>query len=497
MHSSTPALTALDVAPSPVARPVAEARGRRESRALIDAPRWLLLASLVFAPWAYGSTRPWAVQTLTVLLLLITGAWLVGCLARRRWPQVPVTAVVVAGGLLLHGWWMALNARSVFEPLYQVLDPMPPLIPSAPGSADGALSLASMLLFTGLLGVLLLVCDLCRRPVWRKRIWWTMALTGVSVAAFGLAQKIGGHSVLSLTWDADKLDAGSNFAMFRYRGNAGAYLNLTLPLVAGLTFLALRKSKQSWRKTAWLSALCLVAGGIQLNPSRACWIIALGVIVALAGKVFGHYWRRRHGEFSTGQVLGGATIMVALLLTAGWIFLSGGWQTGWQRIGYAGINPTGRSPTEVYRQMVADAGVCGFGPGTFQAVFPGYQRDYDFGSRLVPGLWVKGRWFHAHQDYFQTVIEWGWLGAAFWALLVFGGIGVAVASYFRRGTEQAQRWLWFCSVLALGGVLVHALVDFPFQIASLQLYIAVLLGICWSGNSAQARASELTQQECR
>jgi len=34
-------------------------------------------------------------------------------------------------------------------------------------------------------------------------------------------------------------------------------------------------------------------------------------------------------------------------------------------------------------------------------------------------------------------------------------------------------------MLAISGTLLHAVIDFPLQIASIQLYIAVLLGLCW------------------
>ena len=76
-------------------------------------------------------------------------------------------------------------------------------------------------------------------------------------------------------------------------------------------------------------------------------------------------------------------------------------------------------------------------------------------------------------------------------LLFFGGITAAILSLRKR---EAREWSWRrrltlpLVVIALAGVALHALIDFPLQIESIQLYTAVYLGLCWGSarwNSAR------------
>ena len=458
-------------------------------RALVNAPRWLLLAALVYAPWAYGCTRPWASNLLAIILSDIVLLWLLGCLVRRRTPPMPRLALVAVICLLTQGWWMALNAKSTFDPNLLIFLPKASFLSHRPGSVDERLSVSTMFLLTSLLGTLLFVMDLATRRIWRKRLWITMACTGLTIALFGIIQKIGGEPVLSLIWEHEKIDLDNNFGMYRYRGNAGAYLNLVLPLICGLAVEAFHRRGSHWPRAPWAAAIVVIVAAIQLNPSRAGWGIAF--LMAFVAGAFCCWRLFKQSSLDAAALwrFGGIAILFAsALVTLCWI---GDWQTSWKRMNVQGINPSGRSPTEIYLAMAPDAGFLGFGPGTFRAAFPSYQVTYDFGNRRVPEFWVKDSWTHAHQDYLQTIIEWGYIGTLFWAFLFLVGLyrGALHLRYaladshdsFEDGSVSPHHTrLFACTLLALAGVLVHAWIDFPLQIASVQLYVAVLLGICWS-----------------
>src|SRR5213076_2005160 len=77
--------------------------------------------------------------------------------------------------------------------------------------------------------------------------------------------------------------------------------------------------------------------------------------------------------------------------------------------------------SRVALRALPDVGLFGFGPGTFRVVFP----TYNIGSANQ----AQGLWRFLHEDYLQTVLEWGWVGSSLWALLFLGGIAVGIRSY--------------------------------------------------------------------
>jgi hypothetical protein len=87
-------------------------------------------------------------------------------------------------------------------------------------------------------------------------------------------------------------------------------------------------------------------------------------------------------------------------------------------------------------------------------------------------------------------MEWGWLGTTLWALLFFGGIAVGIRSYKQYAPDwpPRRRLLQPFVIIALMGVALHAMADFPLQIASIQLYVATYLGLCWGSISWNQRS---------
>jgi len=460
---------------------------------------------MIYAPWAYGCTTGWSIVWLDYLLGIVLALWILGWFVAGRPPIVPRFLLLLGTFLLLQGGWMVFNAKAICDSSYSVFVPLPHLGTGKPGSIDYAISAAWMVRATMLLGVIFFISDLSLRPAWLLRLWWTFALAGASIALLGLLQKATNAEMIF--WQPEPFHGVSTFfATYYYHANAGAFLNLVLAPTFGLSLRTLTTATAPIVRALSLSALLILFAAIVANTSRMAQLIAtLLVISLLIGFRRVLLQRVRHTE----RKFVIATILVVIMMLLA-IAQAGHLERPlerWQKLGENLPSDARWFASQAALPAVREAGWLGFGPGTFRVIFPYYKQA--FGNKL------SATWRFLHEDYLQTLIEWGWLGGTLWALVFLGGVvagvrGIHKQKEFRQTakinsrerpsgvcSEQASYsrksdiWMWTqrrrlllpLSLLALIGVAVHALVDFPLQIASIQLYVAIFLGICWGSGA--------------
>ena len=126
-------------------------------------------------------------------------------------------------------------------------------------------------------------------------------------------------------------------------------------------------------------------------------------------------------------------------------------------------------------------GAMGMGPGSFYPLFPYYSGQID---TMITGIWV-----YAHNDYMQTLVEWGWFGTALLIACIAGGyLILAREIFFHRNDHSKSRFIHMRSyLLAMTVFLVHALIEFPFQIESLAVIFSVMLGVAWASPAMRGR----------
>jgi hypothetical protein len=213
--------------------------------------RYLLLASLFYAPWAYGSTRPALVNDLDNILLLCFGLHFLGLVLERRLPHYPIVPTVCLALLVLQGSWMCFNARSYLDQFFWEFVPLVQPFPNLPGSWDKAASLFALKNLCAMTGAFLIASDLIADAIWKLRLMRTIAAIGCSVIFYGVIEKgLGADSLISMYRN---YDAGSSyFGPYRYRGNAGAYLNLIWPFLLALLIQSRHRRHAYIEKASWL-----------------------------------------------------------------------------------------------------------------------------------------------------------------------------------------------------------------------------------------------------
>jgi hypothetical protein len=442
----------------------------RRRGSLRSLARWQFLATLAIAPWLYGGTTAWSINLITGLLGLTLTLWVASLLVDRRWPPIPWPLLVICGLVLAQGWWMTANAHAIYDATFRMFTPVQSLSPRLPGSVDYILSFAWMLRATALLGVVCLTADMAYRPTWLLRLWYTIAFAGGAIGFLGLIQKAtGAHMIF---WQAPtSLGIETFFATYFYHANAGAFLNLVLPVSVGLALWTTARWPRSFMRAAAISVTAVIAVAIVANTSRMAQVVALLLALPILAAIAKPALKMMERAEKRRLFLSALLVVLTLAAVAQAVRLDRPLMR-WKEFSKEMPADQRWVADEVAINAVPDAGWFGFGPGTFQAVFPHYQQ--------VSGNRPFGTWRFLHEDYLQTILEWGWSGSVLIGTLFFGGIGLALRGYFRaQNWSNRERLFLPCAVLALFGASIHALVDFPFQILSLQIVVATYVGICW------------------
>jgi hypothetical protein len=369
---------------------------------------------------------------------------------------------------------MVLNARSIYDSDFAVFVPLRSVAPLLPASVDYTITAAWMIRGVLLLGTILFVADLSQSDRWLLRLWYVIGLVAGSIAFLGLLQKATGAQMIF--WQpppAPEVWVSTFFATYYYHGNAGAFLNLVWPLNAGLVIRAFIHRSHPGMRAMWIVIFIVTIAGVVANTSRMAQVVALLMLVAISVQFGPALLRRLSGTQKSVALAGALAIVLTLIALAQASHLEqplNRWQEQSQRI----PGDARWRASRVAMSALPNVGLFGFGPGTFRVVFPAYNIG---SANQVPGTWR-----FLHEDYLQTLVEWGWLGSSLWALLFFGGITVGIRSYKKyaaTGWIPRRRVLQPLVITALLGVTLHALVDFPLQIESIQLYVATYLGLCW------------------
>jgi len=443
--------------------------------------RLTFLALLAVAPWVQGSAPVWAVALMTPWLLWVVGLYALSwILAGPRWTS-GWAAPALGAGALAYGWAMTLHPMPSHDPVFQIYDPvlqnMQPLDPiSSWGTIEPGISTQVMLRLTGLFLALLIASDLSAQRGWSRALIVTMAGNGALVSVYGLIQKADGD-VLHI-WQGKPLSPAV-FGVYWYHANAAAFLELCWPLAGALMWQAFRNrwSGKQGAQALWVLATLGMAAGFMVNISKVGHVLfVIEGICMLAGLLW--IWRKGDDTAAAEWGSGQNRVWLFVILFAGAVVgmatafgLEGAWRRWPELFAGRGESLEGRRAMARYCwAMLPQAGWLGDGPGTF---------DMAFTTSALDGLpKPRGHWRFAHDDYLQYALEWGAVGGAMLLALagtavwmILGGMKRLLQTHAMN--RAAVQW---AMIVALGAVALHATVDFPLQILSLQLYFVCLLG---------------------
>ena len=409
---------------------------------------------------------------------------------RRSLRNFPVILGIAAGVLLLFGWFMVANASHDHDSkTWQFVRLEGPLFSWAPGSIVRSRSIGVMIELTLVLLALVAAVRASEGSAWRG-LFALLALLGAAVALLGLFHKAAAAPTVYWIEDVSQ-PAQTFFAPYVYNANAGAFMNLCLPLAMGLALSGVGVERKRAAGIVWSLVAAIIIAGIVVAASKGAIIVLLLTLPIIL--IWNHrrlrvlidgFFVQRGRKMERLLIMGALAVLILSFVAIGISFVIVRWNEFFGRFeDPSSTDLTGRY--EIIKLMIRmsgweEGGWHGFGPGTFRHLVPYFNTEV--------GTEIDGVWLHGHCDPLQTTVEWGWLGAAAW--LVIGG-GAVVSGLLLLRTKgllaSADVPLVRGAVVALAMVGLHSVQDFPLSIYSIHLSAMLLCGVCWGLHASRRR----------
>jgi len=402
----------------------------------------LVLGILVFGPLAFGAARLQeflVVQALTigVLLLWLARLWF-NPKPKLLWPPICWAVVAFTGYAL--GRYLTCDVEYV-----------------------GRQELLRILVYAGLFFAIL---NNLHRQESTQIISFTLIFLAMAISFYAVYQFL---TVSDRVWFFQSGYKGRGSGTYVCPNHLAGFLEMLLPLALSYTLVG--REKPLMKVFLGYAALVMLAG-ITATASRGGWVATLLALAFLCAALLTHRTYRFPALMLLVALVGGG-VLVAINSTY--------FKTRFNRaFGEGNLEVTTRldmwhAAVRIWR----DHFWVGAGPGHYDLLFRAYR----------PAS-VQLRPDRAHNDYLNTLADWGVIGAVLVAAaLVALGVGIAkVWRHVRRGENDFGSSLSnkFAFVLgATGGLvalLAHSLVDFNLQIpanAILAVSMMALLSSHW------------------
>jgi len=469
---------------------------------------------MVFTPWAFGTTQPWAIWTMNIAAYSLGILWGVKSAIRystgyrpARWDRKDVVVqtpearlsrtltrglMTMTGLLLVYCLINVLNARSTYHPEIVSFEYFP-FISWLPASHDRAASLKSFFSYLALalsfwavhdwLAVKSPTEERAERQLSKetraafapvpyarlRKLLWVLTISGGLLGIEGIVQRLSNTpDLLFLMPTYNNQAAEDQFGPYAYRANAAQYLNLAWPVCLGFWWMRQRararsfsgKERRPGKNDIILGAVAIMAACPMISSSRVGALVDL-IQITLASFILLSAGNRAHA----GQGRKGILIFLVISLSLG-IFL--GWSKLSPRIDSTTFQKDLEARNTMYdmaRPMARDYPLYGTGPGSFESVFQLYRIDPD-------EFWPA----QLHNDWLETRITFGWVGCG----LIGFSLLCALVRWFIPTGIPLRRYFAMLIWVAIGGCLMYARYDFPFQIYSILFLFVMLCSILFS-----------------